>query len=194
MLFLGMMLSEKKDIRGELAVHFDASRANAIAGNRYGTDWKWEQPTLAREIFYLRRAVSNPNFTRVSLYRKCKILNNVGNRMQVSGRVIEAIDYWRRTLEVLPNFGMALCNRVRILTSYGLTLEDESERAIFLFVAYKEASAALASTAIYTHPRDQRNREEVRRLKEKIESTMDMDTMATFDPLTWPDNSLLRKR
>jgi tetratricopeptide (TPR) repeat protein len=180
---------EKKGIHGELAVHFDASRANAIAGNRYGTKWQWDQPTLAREVFYLRRAVSNPYFKRVSTVEQCKILNNIGNRMQVAGRVIEAIEYWRRALEVLPNFGMALCNQARILTSYAQALEDEGHRTLFLFVAHKEASAALSSTAIYTHPHDQHNREEARQLKEKIESIMDVKAMAALDPLTSPDIS-----
>jgi hypothetical protein len=36
--------------------------ANAIAGKRNGTEWKWEQATLASEICYLRRSVSNPAF------------------------------------------------------------------------------------------------------------------------------------
>jgi hypothetical protein len=41
---------EKKDIRGEQAILLDYSRANAIAGERYGTAWRWEQPTLARAV------------------------------------------------------------------------------------------------------------------------------------------------
>jgi hypothetical protein len=45
---------EQKSICGEHAIALDFSRANAIAGERYGTAWAWEQPTLARELFYLR--------------------------------------------------------------------------------------------------------------------------------------------
>ena len=37
---------ERKGISGEKAIFLDYSRANAIAGERYATDWKWEQPTL----------------------------------------------------------------------------------------------------------------------------------------------------
>jgi len=50
---------EQKGIPGELAILVDYNRANAIAGQRYGTEWQWDQPTLARELFYLRRAVSH---------------------------------------------------------------------------------------------------------------------------------------
>jgi tetratricopeptide (TPR) repeat protein len=180
---------EHRGIRDELAVLLDASRANAIAGNRYGTEWQWEQPTLAREIFYLRRAVSNPKFNRVSDIERCKILNNLGNRLNVAGRLIEALEYWRRALEVLPNFGMALCNRALGLADYAKALEDPGKQALFLWVAHKEASAALASTAIYTHPHDEHNRKAAKSLKEKIESIMDMEGMAALNPLTWPDTS-----
>jgi len=58
---------ERRGIRGEQAIVLDLSRANAIAGERYGTKWQWEQATLAREIFYLRRAVctrSSPRFPK----------------------------------------------------------------------------------------------------------------------------------
>jgi hypothetical protein len=53
---------EKMNIGGESAIKLDFGKANAIAGERYGTQWTWHQPSLAREIFYLRRAVSNPAF------------------------------------------------------------------------------------------------------------------------------------
>src|ERR1022692_4615268 len=53
---------EKRGISGKPAIALDFGRANAIAANRYGTNWTWEQATLVREIFYLRRAVSNPLF------------------------------------------------------------------------------------------------------------------------------------
>jgi hypothetical protein len=53
---------EKRGLSGKDAVLFDYNRANLIAQERIGTAWQWEQPTLAREIFYLRRAVSRPEF------------------------------------------------------------------------------------------------------------------------------------
>jgi hypothetical protein len=55
---------EGRGVRGEQAVALDYGRANAIAGERYGTRWQWEQPTLAREIFFLRRAISRPEFAK----------------------------------------------------------------------------------------------------------------------------------
>jgi hypothetical protein len=180
---------EQKGICGEPAIFLDYSRANAIAGWRYGTEWSWEQPTLARELYYLRRAISHQKFTQVPDVFRCMCLNNLGNRLVVAGRAIEALDCWRRVLEVQPNFGMALCNRAGTLAEYAAALEDTGKRALFLWMAHKEASAALAPTALYTDVRDERTREKARTLKEWIESVVDVDGIAALDPLTWQDTS-----
>jgi hypothetical protein len=180
---------EEKGISGEQAILLDYNRANAIAGERYGTDWMWEQPTLARELYFLRRAVSHQKFTQMDDAFQCKCLNNLGNRLDVAGRAIDALDCWRRALDVQPNFGMALCNRAKTLADYATALEDNGQRALILWAAHKEASAALAPTAIYTDVRDERNRGKTKTLKEWIESVMDVDKMSRLDPLTYKDTS-----
>ena len=179
---------EQRNVQGEDAIFLDYGRANAIAGERYGTQWKWEQPTLARELFYLRRAVSNGRFARVRDIFKCQCLNNLGNRLRVAGRAIEALECWRRALEVQANFGMALCNRARILANYAEALEDAGEKVLFLWVAHKEASAALAPTALYTSVRDEATRETTEKLKEWIESFVDVKGITAHDPLASQDN------
>ena len=120
-------------------------------------------------------------------------LNNLGNRLRVAGRAIEALACWRRALEVQPNFGMALCNRAKILADYARALEDRGEQALLLWVAHKEASAALAPTAAYTDVRDERNREEVKTLKEWIESIVDVERIAAEEPLAAHDTSATEK-
>jgi LA2681-like HEPN len=180
---------EQKGIRGEQTIVLDLSRANAIAGERYGTEWQWEQPTLAREIFYLRRAVSHQKFAQIPEILRCKCLNNLGSRLGVAGRAIEALACWRRALEVQRNFGMALCNRARILACYAEALEDIGQRVLFLWVAHKEAAAALAPTAIYTDVRDELTRENVKTLKKWIESVVDVEGMAKVDPLSGQDTA-----
>lgn len=184
---------ELRGISGQQAIFLDYNRANAIAGKRYGTKWEWEQPTLAREIFYLRRAVSHQEFAQTSDIFKCKCLNNLGNRLCVAKRVIEALEYWRRALEVQPNFGMALCNRARMLAAYGGALEDTGKRTLFLSVAHREASNALAPTTLYTDVRDKRTLENVKALKEQIESAVDVEGITALDPLTWQDTSATKE-
>jgi hypothetical protein len=181
---------EQRSLPGKLRILLDFSRANAIAGERYGTKWQWEQPTLVREIFYLRRAVSHPEFPQISKDLKCQCFNNLGNRLRVAGRAIEALDYWRRALQVQQNFGMSLCNRALVLAEYAKALEDPEEMALLWFAAHKEASAALAPGAHYTDSRrDEGTRRHVEALKELLESELDLQGIAStgLDPLTEQD-------
>jgi LA2681-like HEPN len=180
---------EQKGLRGEQAILLDYGRSNAIAGNRYGTQWSWEQPTLAQELFYLRRAVSHQDFAQVPDVIRCICLNNLGNRLCVAGRTIEALDYWRRALEVQPTFGMSLCNRARAFVAIADGLEDGGARALFLWAAYREASAAIAPTASYTDARDERNKAAARSVKDWIAANMDVKGIAAVDPFEQQDVS-----
>lgn len=177
---------EQKGIR---SIVLDFGRANAFAGQRYNTKWEWEQPTLAREIFYLRRAISHQKFARIPDIFKCKCLNNLGNRLEVAGRSIEALDYWRRVLDLQPNFGMALWNRAKVLASYAGGFEDRDVKALVLFAAHSAASAALAPRARYYSLRDERVRGPAKTLKEQIESILDVPGIASEDPLSWQDTT-----
>lgn len=180
---------EQRGISGEQAILLDYSRANAIAVERYGTDWGWEQPTLARELYYLRRATSHDEFAQTPDVIRCMCLNNLGNRLYVAGRIIEALDCWRRALEVDPNFGMSLCNRARTFAAYAGALDDPDERVMFLWMAHREASAALAETAVYTAARDEPNRVATKKLKEWVESVVDVQGVAAADPFASRETS-----
>ena len=177
----------KRVVLGELAILIDYNWANAISGERFGTQWQWEQRTLAREIFYLRRAVGHEKFAQAPNTFRCMCLNNVGSRLRVAGRVIEALDCWRRVLEVEPRFGMSLCNRALMLYSYAGALEDDGHRALFLWMAHREASAALAPTAIYTAARDEVTKLSTRKTKEWIESVLDVEGISKANPLVSED-------
>jgi len=180
---------ERRGISGEQAILLDYGRGNAIAVERYGTDWGWEQPTLARELYYLRRAASHDEFAQTSHLIRCMCLNNLGNRLCVAGRIIEALDCWRRALEVDPNFGMSLCNRARAFASYAGALDDPDERTLFLWMAHREASAALSEIAVYTAARDEPNRVATKGLKEWVESVVDVKGVAAADPLANKETS-----
>jgi hypothetical protein len=182
---------EKRGISGERAILLDHSRANAIAGQRHGTDWTWDQPTLAHEIFYIRRAISHREFATIEPTTRCMCLNNLGNRLRVAGRAIEALECFRRALIILPNFGMSLCNVARVLAAYSEALECPGDKALFLFVAHREASAALAPSALYTAAHDKLTREMTKALKGWIETVVDVKGISAHepDPFTSRDDS-----
>jgi hypothetical protein len=117
-------------------------------------------------------------------------LNNLGNRLRVAGREIEALDCWRRVLEVSPNFGMSLCNRARVLVAYAKVLSDPHEQSLFLWAAHREASAATAPTALYAPTKtDQLSRDKTTELKEWIESILDVKAIYAIDPLKDQEDS-----
>jgi hypothetical protein len=174
---------DPRSVSGKLAILLDYTIANAIAGERFGTRWQWEQPTLARELFYLRRAVSRPEFAQIPDVTKCMYLNNLGNRLQVAGRILDALDIWRKALEILPNFGMTLCNRGKALAHYADAVDDGDIRALLLWAAHRDASAAIASTATYTSVRDAGNRKLAAELKDWIESLVDVKGIDSLTPL-----------
>ena len=184
---------DQKTFRGELAISLDYIRAIAIAGKRYGTEWQWDQATLAREIFHLRRAVSHKDFPSdfPGSLQGVSASTTLATDWKVAGRAIEALDCWRRTLEIKPNFGMSLCNRAIVLANYALALEDEEEKACFLWAAHKEASAALAPTANYTDIHDEGTRRTAKKLKDWIESALDVQGIAAtgVDPLAAEDTA-----
>lgn len=179
---------EQRKITGRDAVFLDFNRANAIAGERYGTEWKLEQRTLARELFYLRRAVSNDDFPGMPEIFRCQCLNNLGRRLTVAGRFVEALDCWRRVLEVCPNFGMSLGNSAATLADYAARLEDPNTRTFFLWMAHKQASAAIAPTAIYTHTLDENSLHRSKKIQGWIESFLDINGIDAESPLTWDGN------
>ena len=84
---------------------------------------------------------------------------------------------------IQPNFGMALCNKAKLLTEYAHSVEDPGTATLFLWRAHKDASAALATSAVYTDPGDQRNRELTKGLKEWIESVVDLNGVEAAAPL-----------
>jgi hypothetical protein len=75
------------------------------------------------------------------------------------------------------------------LAAYAYALGDPGKKALFLWVAHKEASAAVAPTALYTDVRDELTRQATKALKESIESAADVEGIAALDPLAWPDAS-----
>jgi HEPN superfamily protein len=134
-------------------------------------------------LFYLRRAVSRPEFAQIPDVTKCMCLNNLGKRLEVAGRCVEALDNWHRVLEIIPSFGMSLCNRAKVLAHYADAFDDADLRALFLWAAHTDASAAIASTAIYTAARDAGARELAKGLKDWIESFVDIKGIDGVNPL-----------
>lgn len=99
--------------------------------------WAWNQEEILYEIYYFRRAITHGAFESVDDFRKCQILVNTGNILNHIGRPIEAIEYWQRALNIIPNFGMAKANLALGWEVYARLLYDRGHSSILLNNAYK---------------------------------------------------------
>ena len=173
---------EARDLSAAERSELDYFRANAWntrrPRRRSGDVWLWDQPALQQEIFFLRRATSAEGFSALAHYRRCEILTNLGNLLSHLGRSIEALEIWRRALEVDPEFWMARGNLGSGLVRLGRLHYDSNQGAIMLLSAHKELVRALGDAEkypIFGYPEARAYFEQQRR---DIEANVDLSAVA----------------
>ena len=127
-------------------------RANAWECRRLhaGRDaWAWEQPEQEAQILELRRSVGHDGFKDLPSIRRCQIFTNLANDLSHSGRFVDAIETWDRTLTENPAFAMACGNRGRALHHYAAALYDPGYAWIILLAAHDSLVQAVARGALY---------------------------------------------
>ncbi|WP_422034416.1 LA2681 family HEPN domain-containing protein [Reyranella sp.] len=147
---------EKRQPSAKLCARLDYFRANAwyskeVAVGARGS-WAWEHPEREQQILALSRAVAHPGFADLDVGRRCQILTNRANQLNVMGRFIDAIEGWDAALRTVPKFAMALANRGYGLKRYGGLLDDDRERAILLLHAHDGLVAATGADAVHDSP------------------------------------------
>ncbi len=105
--------------------------------------WKWEQIEIEKQLIYLRSSINEKGFEELDDYRKCQIYTNLGNILDHIGRSVEAIEYWDKALEIIPQFAMAIGNKGQGLFEYSKRLYDDGHRACFLKYTYDCIKKAL---------------------------------------------------
>lgn len=102
----------------------------------------------------------------IKSYRKCLKVNcsdknlqnnilkqcytNIGNMFSESGRIIFAINSWKKALEIYPNFGMAQGNIGVGLVEYAKNLYDNSHAFLISRYAYIFLKKSIASLDVYS--------------------------------------------
>lgn len=94
--------------------------------------WSWEKLESEKQIFHLRAGLLEDEFSKLPELRQCQILTNLANLYDTVGRFVEAIEYWRRAVDIVPSFGMALGNMGIGLTHYAYAMYDPGHRNVFL--------------------------------------------------------------
>jgi hypothetical protein len=61
---------------------------------------------IFHEVFHLRKATVPKGFEEIEELTKCQIYTNFVNTFSFIGRFIEAQEYWRKALDIFPNYPM----------------------------------------------------------------------------------------
>jgi hypothetical protein len=128
-------------------------RANAWAALSYIANirrsWSWEAPERQEELLALSRASNHPGFIKLEDVRRCQILTNHANLLNMVGRSIDAVAVWDAALTIIPGFAMARGNRGAGLADYAGLLVDDRERAILTLHAYDGLRSTMNDDAVY---------------------------------------------
>lgn len=139
---------DSRDLTSAERAELDYFWANAWADRQQArhTDraaaWAWEQPEQRKQIFHLRRALTNPAFSELMKERQCQILTNLGSQLNSAGRFVEALEHWTRALGLVPQFWMAQGNRGLALLTYGGAIYDPGHQGLFLVSAHDDLTEA----------------------------------------------------
>lgn len=138
------------DKDGVLTEYF---RANAWAARSHiakvRQSWYWEAPERQEELLALSRAATHPGFASLDKVRRCQILTNHANLLNMVGRSIDAIAGWDAALKIIPGFAMARGNRGYGLKMFAGMIVDDRERAILALHAYDGLRSTMAEDALY---------------------------------------------
>jgi hypothetical protein len=141
---------ELVDADGALVEYF---RANAWAACSHIANvrlsWSWEAPELEAELLALSRASSHVGFASLDKVRRCQILTNHANLLNLVGRPIDAVATWDSALKILPGFAMARGNRGCGLKNYTSMVVDNRERAILALHAVDALRSTMAEDAFH---------------------------------------------
>jgi tetratricopeptide (TPR) repeat protein len=117
--------------RDQALIHYFTANAHAIrrklAPSRPPA-LVWEEPYLGEEIRHLHLAMQSLGWAGLHAYHQCQILTNLGNALSRCGRLVEAIEWYDRALDLDGTFGMAVANRGLVLVSYTNLVHEPSRR------------------------------------------------------------------
>lgn len=140
---------EKRPLRNDLAMTLVYFRSNAWAA-RYRRDiagkaesWRWEQPMMAEQIYWLRRVIANPAFPQWHIIRRCQVFTNLGNCLSNVGRFVEALEFYTRALNLIPHFWEALGNRGTVYLDYGRSDYDRGHSCALFVSAHDDLARAI---------------------------------------------------
>lgn len=116
--------------------------------------WTTARPNWLTQVRELRHAVRHVGFRRLHPLRQSAIYTNLGNSLNNVTRYIEALGYWNRALDIVPNFSMPLGNKGLGLAYYADATYDGGHSNVLLREAAACLDRATGPDAIYETEQD----------------------------------------
>ncbi len=115
-------------------------------GNCHYALWKrsqkqnlaWNDERIESAIYHYRKAIRPDNLNELDKFHICQLYTNLANSLSVTGRFIEALEYWDRALHLDPTHLMARGNRGIGLMRYGRLYSHAPYSHKLLSFAYYE--------------------------------------------------------
>lgn len=104
---------------------------------------------LQNSIYCFRAALIPEGLAEIERYEACQIYVNLANQISITGRIIEAIQYWDYALKIDPNFSTAKGNKGIELSKYARLHYDEGHSYELLRSGYIYIEEALKDRELH---------------------------------------------
>jgi len=111
----------------------------------------FDSDDLIHALGYARASVAREYQQTIPRVREAQSYVNFANLLSQTGRVCEALIWYNRAIDKMPEFGMALGNRAQCKMNYAALLFSDNHTAKFLHSAYKDLERALENSENLHH-------------------------------------------
>ncbi len=144
--------AQSQELTDAQQIEISYFRANAWHNKTHRRDpaevWDWHQPTIERQILYLREAVNHSGFDALDPVRRSQILTNLSNQLSTVGRFVESLEMKQRVLDEKPDFFMALGNRGISRLTYAQIIFIEQNKEHLFWAAYQDLQEAVRQSRL----------------------------------------------
>lgn len=151
----------------------------------------WIQPDNTGQIYQLRSAIAHEGFAKHPDEFRAQIHSNLGNAFNKTGRIHDALEQWRKALELDPMLAMAQGNMAGALFFYARNLYDVGHREWINIEGREQLRRAVAigvHGATFVEAADR-----FRRMLGAVELGLDQYGIERNPDCTWMDNFSLGK-
>ena len=146
----------------------------------------WDDNRVSQEIINLRKSIRLGDLEAGYSGILTQAYLNLGNIFSRVGRKVEAIPYWNKSLQLIPDYGMPLGNRGIGLMAYASTIQPLHDRIELVRQARSDLARAVDDSKVY--PDAKRKFERSLTFAESFLKDINSDHHTFKYPSTWGES------